>query len=314
MNSTTQISQSRGPCVLVFTAEGLSPEWLLGTSAITPDSALVELDLNSACFERFFLQNVAQGEVWQSLGTTSEWRSFQENLQAAGCSLEFLSPAPNERWTALPASFARQLDWQVIFSDQGGERISQSSDVCWIHFPGILDQDEDAARMIRTLRRLRQSVEIAANHPCTLLILPLRGNEFTPCAPLDSCFPEAECHVPLWIDAGQKHVCRIQQIAGSFDILPTIISLVRLSRSGLTATDSQTQTNVETDQPIDLCKWLKQPGAKSLRNIDIEVQGKKGVISDEYLSVTTQDQHGDQIDRRFHRPEDPWSVNPVVDL
>lgn len=301
------------PRVLVVTADGISADWLLGTSEITHDSPLVQLDLNTACFEQFFLQKVVADDVWSTLGDFHHWTSFLNRLHSFNSSVALCKSSDTK-------------DWPVLPDEQCALRTDDLSlppcDVCWIHVPTILDRDDNTGRLLKRLHELRQSCEAAGNHPCSLLVFPLRGNSFVPQPPMESGFPEAECHVPLWIDAGQRHVFRVQQLAGSFDLFSTLISLVQLSRSGRFAPTGEAnageadvgESTASPEHGIDLSPWLKNPGVRLNRTILVDVSGARAEISEDSLSVVKQDQHGDKVFTRFGRPEDPWSVNPVVDV
>lgn len=322
-----QAGRNRVCCVLVLTVEGISSDWILGTASVAQETAISELDLNAACFERFFLQRVNDRDFASTLGDLNHWNWFLRNLSSLGCSVRLFKssqsescawPIPSDQQEE-PGPLLRTLEatgMTVGHPDavDSANLEKLQSDVCWIHLPELLDDNEATGRVIKQLRRLRQVLEISGSHPCSLVILPLRGSSFAPAAPLESGFPEALHHVPLWIDAGQRHVFRVQQLSGSDDILPTILSLVRLSRTSAIYT-AETMANGEhgPSSGIDLSEWLQSPGKTVHREITIEFAGAEAVISEDSLTVKTQDNHGDLTSTSYRRPEDPWSVNSVVE-
>ena len=103
-----------------------------------------------------------------------------------------------------------------------------SANLVWIEAQ-VASAKHPATAATQILNFVLDQLEFNAQHEqkCPVLLATFRrGEDFTMSEPLKSGVAENSMHVPLWIRPNVGHACRVQAIAGSFDLLPTIATFL----------------------------------------------------------------------------------------
>ena len=223
------------------------------TGALTPaarqgsENTFDRLDLESTCFEQFLLQDVRSnlpadgvfgGEAaFQKLAeamTAADQTASLVSLKAEGAS--FTDHEDNSamesslRGCGIPLHPAIRLGCgnldAAATADDGLTNHDRAflANLVWIEAPiaSSANAATAAKKILEFVFRRRQSCSMPEGH-CPVLIVTFRaGDDRDVREPLKSGIAENRMHVPLWIQPHAGHACRVQALAGSFDLLPTI--------------------------------------------------------------------------------------------
>lgn len=212
------------------------------------DSAFEHLDLNSACFEQHYVQD------FRSLLNLEEFRS---QLEQHGWRLTILS---------LSALTEEPPRTNVIW-------IETNAPAC----DDVLRQVKVFQHRMNARYEIRSALIVTAGKPGEVLTLS------------DSRIRVAQSvlPVPLWIDDGGGHPCRVQIITGSCDLQPTILAMLDHNRSSLVS-DTAALAAESVRAPANLTSMMKSPGLPFRREIYITAPGCTALRTDEFLIVCPQ--------------------------
>ncbi len=325
------------------------------------EGAFDRLDLASTCFEQFLLQNVrsniSSDEVF---GGEPAFRKLAEAMTAAGQTASLVSlkakgaviadhedcnaMASSLRLCGLPLHTAISLDCSnrdaTAYSGDGSEHADHAFLANLIWMEARVASAENAANAAKTildsvLRRL-ESHSTQEGH-CPVLMVTFRtGDDGDVREPLKSGIGENRMHVPLWIQPHAGHACRVQALAGSFDLLPTIETFLGSARASDEASppdvaqiaDSSERVMTAGQQllsvPRSLAFLCGAPQVCPDRLLQLCGDGWKGGRTEEFLLVipersqsetekTESDGDGSEEPSRrlFVKPEDRYNVNDV---
>ena len=98
------------------------------------------------------------------------------------------------------------------------------ADLVWFDVQDRTSKNEMgwSASILGEVLELRRSVSPDPTEQPILIVSSLRGSSRTVAPPFVGGCDESLIHVPLWIDEGNGHARRLQKLAGSFDLLPTL--------------------------------------------------------------------------------------------
>lgn len=233
--------------VLVLTTDHLS---LLRSPAETdPAGVFRQLDLRATYFEQHYLQD-ARNAFALSPGDATELKQFQTDVADAGMTIGILRWTPMCGWTrpehlielAKPPAAAKQSP------DSGsdgslGSTLSPADldflsrcDFAWIHVasrptPTSIGTPLGAShetnvppfeQLLAQILCSQKSLENPHSGIPIQIVTALGSAPQTIPPPFRSQLNETQIRVPLWIDIGEGHACRVNIITGSHDLLPTI--------------------------------------------------------------------------------------------
>ena len=168
--------------------------------------------------------------------------------------------------------------------------------------------------------------------PLVLIVSSQRGYERSIKDPFFTSCDEGLIHAPLWIERPVGHSCRVQSLAASFDLLPTVLEFLTGMTQQALITDSiaDRATHVLTElsgQSLSLASAILSfcPGKDRL----IRLKGKNwtALRSQQYLLVfpedvapndtevdrtTSADRHQRPARKLFLKPDDIWNVHDVI--
>jgi hypothetical protein len=320
-------------------------------------SPLNDLDLHCAYFEQYLLQDARSNATVRSvLGGDEAVPEFLRLLHERGHSVSCIQVATAlaER-TERSGSFsdAAQLDpVQLIVSADGhvtalAEQLKSAltSDLVWMDV--VTGDPGHAAETVNRMLAWLFSDCVGAGNPDdrpVTLITVLRGNDWPVRAPLKSGISEPSIQVPLWIDCGSNdssvaQARRLQALAGSFDLLPTILELITgESPAAVTKTGAVAASHPLSTGPISLwpafSQFLTMPDrilplqgdhwsawrTQNFLLVQPTAQEPAAPVIGASVSVSTEsadedeswDGHADVPAQLYLKPDDYWNVNNVI--
>lgn len=310
------------------------------------------LDMSSAFFEQYLIQDARSGVTTADvLGGEEAWRHFQQLLKQRDCAMVnvVLSKADEQAEVdsdpALKGFESSAVTIHISLKSQSeqGESLPEhltddsrilDADLLWIDVRnGSLKQDPAWLALIsgKIMELRRRIVGDPAEQPI-LIVSSLRGSSRTVALPFIGGCEESLIHVPLWIDDGNGHARRLQKLAGSFDLLPTLVDYLIGEPEG-------ERSRVPTDAPVSGDKDTESKdtanltvGPRSLRPMlrDFDIEGDRllrlvgdawsALRSQQYLLVSAemQDQNSEAMDsgldrrRLYLKPDDVWNVHDSI--
>ncbi|MBL8818350.1 MAG: hypothetical protein JNL58_20150 [Planctomyces sp.] len=300
MNQTSIQTQ-----VLVLTTEGFEPDLRLTQSPDSTSTPSKQLDLSAICFEQFFLQNISPDRIWMVAGPVEQWDEFNAERNQHQVTLQLIlsdSESVDEFAEVLTADDIVLSNAMEVLNDFDKHPCSKTR-IVWIHLRTPFQDHGPTIQIINRLQALRHQITAESSTPCVLIVAPLRGQPTQPEPPFQCGFAQHLSQVPLWVDMGDAHMCRIQQAAGSYDLLPTVLDFCLLNQS-VPQQDSKSQ-------PLNLRPWTLAPGLMIDRTIKIVSVDQIAEVSRILLSVTTTKADNPPETAYFRKPEDVWNVNPI---
>lgn len=210
----------------------------------------------------------------------------------------------------------------------------READLVWFSVQDDSSKDElvSSASILGEILELRRSVSPDPTEQPILIVSSLRGSSRTVATPFVGGCDESLIHVPLWINEGNGHARRLQRLAGSFDLLPTLAEYLTGESaeepSGMPSDlEAPKDTEAESQDALSLAV-----GAKSLRPLlkgsDCERDrllrlvgdGWTALRSQQYLLVSAEvhEHHSETISsgqeqrRLYLKPDDFWNVNDSI--
>ncbi|MCA9009952.1 MAG: hypothetical protein KDB01_09415 [Planctomycetaceae bacterium] len=213
-----------------------------------PDTAGIfdRLDLQSTCFEQFMLQNIrSDAEAFDVFGGEAACLRLAAAMMANDQTASLIRLFGGHTDLNADAEFeAMQTTLQryqmplrsVVKRDCRSEAETESdiidqaysASLVWMEAHANLSSDS-AVEYDQILDFVFEQLQhqTTRGNRCPILIVTFRsGHEHFVRQPLSCGIAENRIHVPLWIRPSHGHVCRVQALAGSFDLLPTIATFL----------------------------------------------------------------------------------------
>ncbi len=337
-------------------AGGLTPAARQGS-----ENAFDRLDLESTCFEQFVLQDVRSNLPADGVfGGEAAFRKLAEAMTAAGQTASLVSLTTEGalftddagrsalesslRGCGIPLHAAISLDCSTrdasATADDGLANDDRAflANLVWIEASIASSANAATATkmILDSVFRRRQSCSAQEGH-CPVLMVTFRaGDDRDVRTPLKSGVAENRMHVPLWIQPHAGHACRVQALAGSFDLLPTIATFLGSASASDEASppdvaqiaDSSERVVAAAQQlssdPQSLAFLCGAPQVCPDRLLKLLGDGWKGARTDEFLLVISErseseagktESDGDDSEepsrRLFVKPEDRYNINDV---
>jgi len=335
---------------------GLTPTARLGS-----EIAFDRLDLDSTCFEQFLLQdvrsNISADEVF---GGEVAFRKLAEAMTAAGQTASLVNLTvkgalitdhagssameSSLRRCGMPLRAAIGLDCSnrdvpasVGDDDEHADRAFLTN-LVWMEarIASSANAADTAMKILEWVFRRLQSRAVQDGH-CPVLMVTFRmGDERDVREPLKSGIAENRMHVPLWIQPHVGHACRVQALAGSFDLLPTIETFLGSASASDEASPPDVVQIADSSERVVATAQQLSSDQRSLaflcgapqvcpdRLLKLHGDGWKGARTEEFLLVISQrsqsdtdkaESDGDDSEepsrRLFVKPEDRYNLNDV---
>ncbi len=312
-----------------------------------------DLDIGSSFFEQYLIQDARSGaKVAEILGGEEALARFQQILRQndrliASVVCRAIDKETNvvvetsPLWASESDAFAIQVSLKSSSEKQFSlsEQLMtvprfREADLVWFDVQGRSSTDEQAssATILGELLELRRSVSPDPAEQPILIVSSLRGSPRTVAPPFVGGCEESMIHVPLWIDEGGGHARRLQRLAGSFDLLPTLAEYLTGGSaeepSGMpTDLETPSDTKAESQDAFSLAV-----GPKSLRPsltgfdcggdrlLRLVGDGWTALRSQQYLLVSAEVNDHDletissglEQRRLYLKPDDFWNVNNSI--
>ena len=341
-----------------YATASLPAVWVVIFDQLTVDEACDQLDLESTFFEQFMLQDVRSTAGAADLfGGDPAFIKLAGAMAASDQSASLISLTVNDR-TAVDDCVRDDLEAAmrrcgvpviaVAACCCGGREASKqlascsievsspvSANLVWIEASVAMSLDSANGRQ-RVLDfvedLLRGRAEQSAKLP-VLIVTSRRGDDCEVRKPLQSGLSENRIHAPLWIRHGAEHACRVQALAGSFDLLPTISEfLSHALPSGNFVPSAISGTTEESESPVDemssplsssptsLDRLCGAPQVCPDRLLKLCGDGWKAARTENFLLVisgsrkTESDGHDSEESSRrlFVKPDDRFNVSDVA--
>ncbi len=319
-------------------------------------SSIDDLDLRSTFFEQYLIQDVSESAtVVDVLGGAGVVHQFCEQLDQGAYAVAHIrltcggsvssDPALTSTgaWLLPQTSNSRTAEYLIQTAESGTAERELNTvfdlnlldlDLVWFDVKISLP-DEDcviADSIVRWLRQHRSQVMHDCVTPLVLIVSSQRGYERSIKDPFFTSCDEGLIHAPLWIERPAGHSCRVQSLAASFDLLPTVLEFLTGMTQQALITDSidDRATHVLTElsgQSLSLASAIQSfcPGKDRL----IRLKGKNwtALRSQQYLLVfpedvapndtevdrtTSADRHQRPARKLFLKPDDIWNVHDVI--
>jgi hypothetical protein len=227
--------------------------WVLIFDRKPTDCEFDRLDLEATCFEQFLLQDVRSNagplEVFGGEPEFSELANIMTAMNRDACLITISTDDTNTSVITLNdhqgmESSLRSSQMPLLSlsnPDVGNSRktvnsspessrmdVAFSANLVWIEARNSTSrQPAQAASIILDFVYDRLTSCFGIEQRCPVLLVTFRsGNDFIVSEPLKCGLSEESVHVPLWIRPNAGHACRVQALAGSFDLLPTITTFL----------------------------------------------------------------------------------------
>jgi len=343
----------------------VSSVWIVIFDRLSFDESCDQLDLESTFFEQFMLQDMKStagradlfgGEsAFQKLATVmtaSEQSAVLIRLTANGrgaddnCEREDMDAAM--RRCGVPVNSV--VDFHCGQTEASQPQTSWSSEVSsvvsanlvWIEASSGLASESangprDILRFVEGLLRIRSSQHAK---PPVLIVTCRIGDDLQVREPLQCGVSENRMHVPLWIRHGAAHACRVQALAGSFDLLPTVAEFLGHTlphegvrprvTSGMASENASDASDADESplssplqlsaDPMSLVRLCGAPQVCTDRLLKLSGDGWKAARTEHFLLVisdpakTESDGHDSEESSRrlFVKPDDRFNVSDVA--
>lgn len=323
-----------------------------------------DLDLTSIFFEQYLIQDIrASASVTEMLGGSARVQQFEEQLMATGCSTQYRRLICAREPTAISLPATRSLLFEnsslaqnaatassretrvtaiddtisTVAFDAALSELALDSSLVWLDME--IEAETSDQRIHWSSSVLDCFLKKLANYESTtgtrpiLIVSALRGLPAEIHEPFNTMGDESLVHVPLWINDGSGHACRLQRLAGSFDLLPTISHyLTGYSQDEQSPLTTAGQNAVAlsdlNSKPISLTQLLQPCQFPTDRLLNLMADTWTGLRTQQYLLIhpegTEDPQHpdSDQDSAEFApartrglylKPDDLWNVqNSIV--
>lgn len=311
-----------------------------------------DLDIASAFFEQYLLQDARRGaNAAEILGGEMALVQFRQillqndrRIAAVVCrSADSEANAVGDTFP-LRRSEIEATTIQVLLdaSLESGNSLSEQmtspkvleADLVWFDIQDLSSRHDSQwpASILDEVLELRRSVSAEPSEQPILIVSSLRGLSRTVAPPFVGGCDEGLIHVPLWIDEGDGHARRLQKLAGSFDLLPTLAEYMiaePAEESSVRPAELEAPNGTKAELQDE---WRVAVGTRSLRPVltgrgcggdrllRLVGDGWTALRSQQYLLVSTEPKDEDSgmtssgLDRRqlYLKPDDFWNVNDSI--
>lgn len=316
-------------------------------------TAFEDLDMSSAFFEQYLIQDARRGiTVADVLGGEEAVRHFQQLLSQHSCRMAnvVLSKANQQAdidadspHLTTFASHAITLDIALNSASELSEALSeqvlanpgfQDADLVWVDVRNSHSRQDPAwpALISRAFIELRRRLFSDPAEEPILIVSSMRGSSRAVAPPFVAGCEESLIHVPLWIDDGNGHSRRLQKLAGSFDLLPTLADYLTgepgdersrippVSHIPGAAEAASTAAAGLAVGPRSLRSMLNDFDCESDRLLNLVGDGWNALRSQQYLLVSAEllniesETVDSGLDRRrlYLKPDDVWNVHDSI--
>ena len=317
-----------------------------------------DLDQTSIFFEQYLIQDIrTSASVADTLGGYTRTQQFHEQLIESSCSItcrrlvcaddssairvSSTESSIFEQWTKAPygesiLTVAEDTLPPSTFETAMSE-IAFDSSLVWLqvelHATSSDRRIEWSRSVIHAILKKLAAYESSTGSRPILIVSALRGLPVQIHEPFNTMGDESVVHVPLWIDDGTGQACRLQQLAGSFDLLPTISHyLTGRSPEEQSPTPSTGQASVALSKlnckPTSLIHFLRSSEFPPDRLLKLTADAWTGLRTQQYLlihaesaanpdSPDAENETPDFVPARtrglYLKPDDLWNVqNSIV--
>jgi len=312
-----------------------------------------DLDIASSFFEQYLIQDARSGvKAVEILGGDEAVESFQQLLRQNGrliasvvcraAGRETIAVADESPlWGSESGTTTIQVSLKSSLEEES--RLSEQlitvpevleADLVWFDVQDRCSTEEQvsSASIVGEILELRRSVSPDPAEQPILIVSSLHGSSRTVVPPFIGGCEESLIHVPLWIDEGNGHARRLQKLAGSFDLLPTLAEYltggsVEEPSGKSTDLEAPSDTDAESQDAFSLAV-----GPKSLRplltGIDCEGDRLLRLVGDGWTALRSQQyllvsaavhdhdsetiSSGQEQRRLYLKPDDFWNVNDSI--
>lgn len=337
--------------------------WMVVLDRMPSNDACNALDLTSTYFEQFFLQDVRNRvDASAMFGGEAAIRQLAKLLSASDQSASLVtlipdSSSPNSSVDVAPArdhlvSIMHRCEMPLLATvdecwhgDEASRPTASGSDefmralsakFVWIEvlIGTTADREDGAAGILHFLQKLILSGAAQQDVPPVLIVTSRAGEDCEARNPFNAAIEESRIHVPLWIRHGADHACRVQALAGSFDLLPTVAEFLGHGQSDFDVETNQKPNRAVEDAadadtatappelsaaPLSLVRLCGAPQVCPDRLLRIQGDGWKAGRTERFLLVTSAQQKPESDDydsgepsrRLFVKPDDRFNVSDV---
>ena len=312
-----------------------------------------DLDIGSSFFEQYLIQDARGGAtVAEIFGGEKALVYFQQLLRQNGRRIASVvcraaDQETNDVAEASPlwGSESGATTFQVSSKSslEKESRLSEQliavpkvleADLVWFDVQDSCSTDEQvsSALIVGEILELRRSVSPDPAEQPILIVSSLRGSSRTVASPFVGGCDESLIHVPLWIDEGNGHARRLQRLAGSFDLLPTLAEYLTdepAEESFGKPSDPEAPSDTEAESqdtfslavgPKSLRHLLTGRDSEGDRMLRLVGDGWAALRSQQYLLVSAEvHDHDSEVissgleQRRLYlKPDDFWNVNDSI--
>ena len=312
-----------------------------------------DLDIGSTFFEQYLIQDARCGaKAADVLGGEEAVVHFQQLLRENGhliaqvvcrtAALETIAVVdssllwgPESDATTLEVSLNSESEKKTPLSEQlMTVQEFLEADLVWFNVQEFSSTDGTgtSVSILGEILELRRSVSNVPAEQPILIVSSLRGSPRKVALPFVGGCEESLIHVPLWIDEGRSHARRLQKLAGSFDLLPTLAEYLTgkpLKERSESHTDLATPGDREAESqdafslavgPKSLWPLLTGFDNGGDRLLRLVGDGWTALRSQQYLLVSAEVNDHDSetmnsgLDRRrlYLKPDDFWNVNNSI--
>ena len=359
LNSST--ATSRRVWILMFDhlqIDGADPIPLVESGDASPPPSLDhfnsfdDLDLRCSSFEQYVLQDSrVSARLTDVLGGQRAFERFAKHLDTLNKSSGLVrlsfddspldygestteSATRPEHRIEWPSTIERRLPRGACDSSMQIDpelRSTLSADVVWIEVIASGDAcREDSDRLLKLVQQWRLESQPGSETTPVLIVSAIHGYARKVNPPFASGLAESLIHVPLWIDHGASHACRIQTLAGSFDLLPTVGEF--LLGSGNLSEPPETKPPNPSEQsgglkgaPLSLAGVCSHSQPLPDRLLQLTGDSWTALRTQQYLLVhpvagnSSRNEAGYSADDEMRatrclylKPDDVWNVNDAI--
>jgi len=323
-----------------------------------------DLDLQSTFFEQYLLQDARESALASRIhGTLTAWVRLTARLGKVNKSAGFVRlVGVSERvddvrstpWTdsfpASPITSGPLIERTLHCSDEemdGGDNLvfrndaelqfALGADLVWIDARTEAADDIEVAcsRILKFVQQLRSEASSTPSDSPVLIVSSMHGDSHEVSAPFISGLSESQIHVPLWIDSGGGHACRIQALTGSDDLLPTLFEFLT-GTAALAEDEVSVRENLSSlavplsSRPMSLVSACEHHSPLPDRLLQLQGDLWDALRTQQYLLVRSRlnespydsagyDSAGPSADeeikttrRLYLKPDDAWNVNDAI--
>jgi hypothetical protein len=275
-------------------------------------ASLVELHVGNATISKSSSNNGDMASVMQ------QCRVPLNVVTDVDCRDPYNADSTTTEMRDIDRAFLTSLVWMEAHSSKTGNPVTATSEILGF-----------------VLKKLQSHT--ANSGACPWLIVTFRhGLDGKVREPFMSGLAEDRIHVPLWIRGNTQHACRVQALAGSFDLLPTITEFLggtNEPQSSSVPSEIQHDHKVEalddnvpalSPEPRSLAFLCGAPQICTDRLLKLRGDGWIAARTGEFLLVIADDSdlpsnetesdgdNSEESSRRLYaKPEDRFNVNDV---